>query len=1161
MLKTKQFTLFFCLFLASICWGQSPKWHTMIDDPNYNFFQVQDAFYEEWEGQEYESGKGYKQFKRYEYLMENRVDENGHYDPTRSQREFMNYLKTHQNDATERSMMNWTLVGPTSPTSTSNAGGIGRIDCMTFHPTDNDTYWAGSPSGGLWKTTDNGASWTTNTDILDGLGVADIVVDPTNTDVMYLATGDRDHYAMSTYGVLKSIDGGATWSTSGLSSVYRIYRLLIDPDNTKNLVAATYYGIYRSTDFGATWTNISSVPSSRIYYMEAKPNDPKTIYASSYNSGTYEFYKSTNGGASFIAQTLPFGSGDVVRGAIGVTADAPNNVYLACNLPSTSGLQGIYKSTDSGDSFTLITAPTAVVEYVNGDPYSSDLGTLLGNQGWYDWMFQVNSNNDDEMLIGAVRMARTLDGGSTWQYLSTSANDGAGIHVDFHYAKYHPNTGEAFVGCDGGVWRTNGLTGLWTPLNDGLICTQNYTFSTCLTDPSLMLVGNQDNNTWLKDGAAWSTVSGGDGMGCWIDPGNPDIMYSSYQSGNIYRTFNRFGGFSTILNASMTGQSSQWVTQFDMHPFWRNRLFAIYQDVWYSDDFGDNWTQVSTFGSSATLTILEISPSDPDVIYTGTSSSQYRSTDGGASWNPIAYPGKSVSDIAIHATNPNIIWASHFNGDVSQSTNGGTSWTDVSGTLPNITANTIVYQADSPDGLYLGMDKGVYYTDNTLSDWILLGNGLPNVIVEDLEINYCAGVVRAATYGRATWERDLYTFNASTACCPLQSPATLPSGDVDVCGLTSVDIMADPAPSGYSYEWYQDGVLMTGMNSQTLTVTTPGSYIVRFDNGSDCGSYHSDPINVTFTSAGGTCQFTGCEDLNPNTANGPGTTTVLNVFGPYPTIGGPVVICVNQQGDNSYSGEVFDVYDESNTLQGQTNFDGDCSSSPSTDFCFTVTAATFSTWAADNQITITFDPVSTAINPNLCGTNRVCATLDVPVGVGCAPTVYVPTGITSGTYAAANNVNSDGAVIAGENVVFQAGTDIDLNPNFEVPLSAEFLAHIVACFASTSNPIIALGANADEPAIDLSTVEIEPESTLDYSIKWGEESLVSLDLKQQDLTSIESIQLKNIQGEVVNTFSYKNEKYQSTIKNLQTGMYMLIVQFKNDQQVHKVVFDENRSVE
>lgn len=1155
MKQAKFFITTCCIFITVLLIGQDVKWYNIIDDSRYNFFEVRDAFYQEWEGKEYESGRGYKQFKRYEYLMEHRVDENGIYNPTRAQNEFLKYLKTHDINQDDRSMMNWSQIGSTSPPSTGNSAGIGRIDCITFHPTDNDTYWAGSPSGGIWKTIDNGASWQTNTDMLDGLGIADILVDASNTNIMYAATGDRDHSATSSYGVLKSTDAGATWQVSGLTSVHTIYNLLLDDSNSNNLLAGTSSGVYRSTDAGLTWANVSSIPSSNVYYIEAKPNDPSTIYASSYQTNNYQFYKSIDGGATFTVQSVPFASNSVKRASISVCPAVPDNVYLYCN-GLNNAFTGIYMSTDSGISFTQITLPTAAVEFVNGDPYTLNLEELLGYQGWYDWMFQVNPLNENEMLIGAVSMARTLDGGATWQYLSTGNNDGGGIHVDFHYAQYHPNTGEAYVACDGGIWRSNGLTGIWDRLNNDLVVTQNYTLSTCLTDKEIILVGNQDNGTWVKDAGSWSFISGGDGMGCWVDPGNPNIKYTSSQNGAIYRISD--AGFSVILTEEITGQVSQWVTQFDMHPEWRNKLYAIYQDVWGTDDYGDTWTKLSNFGTSTRLDILEISPSNPDVIYAGRSNSTiYRTTDAGLTWSALANSPWSVSDIAIHADNEDIIWASHYNGNVSKSIDGGQSWMDISGTLPNITASAIVYQAGSADALYLGMDKGVYYLDNTLSDWIYLGSGLPNVIVEDLEINYCEGIIRVASYGRGTWERPLYTYNSASICCPLQSPTTTPSGELVLCGVNSAVVESEVAPAGYTYQWYKDENPISGETNQTLEVTSEGHYVVKFENGTDCPSYHSDPIIVSLSNSSN-CQYSACENLNLNTHNGPGNTTILEIIGPFPTsIGGAVEICVTQHGDNSFSGEVFNVFDEDNFFQARTKFGLDCDTNP-LDSCFTVSASTFTNWTIDDKITLTFDPVSTAINPNLCINNSVCATIDVMIGSpNCPTTLYVPTGITSGTYAASNDVNSDGLVSSGEDVTFEAGVEIELNPNFEVPLLADFLAQIVSCVAFSANPIFAFGSNADDSMIDLSKLEVERKEEMNYKINWGKESTVTFDFLQ-DTEDILEVQFKDRNNTMVSIPTLKDGVYYCVIKDLIPGVYILNVKREVGDETHKIVVDDNR---
>ena len=227
-----------------------------------SFYEIQDAFNAYWAKKKYEKGKGYKQFKRWEYFMEPRVDENGYFDPNNLYHEWVKYQKKQSALAIRGEMANWTHMGPDDTPVDINSPtwrrGSGRINCVSFHPTNPDVIFAGAPSGGFWKSTDGGASWTTTTDHLPSIGVSDIAVHPADPDIIYIATGDGDARDTYSAGILKSTDGGDTWSTVSLPYTVQeeiiIRRLIINPDNPLVLIAATSQGILQTTDGGQNWS-------------------------------------------------------------------------------------------------------------------------------------------------------------------------------------------------------------------------------------------------------------------------------------------------------------------------------------------------------------------------------------------------------------------------------------------------------------------------------------------------------------------------------------------------------------------------------------------------------------------------------------------------------------------------------------------------------------------------------------------------------------------------------------------------------------------------------------------------------------------------------------------------------------------------------------------
>ncbi|MBL0343184.1 MAG: hypothetical protein IPP71_21365 [Bacteroidetes bacterium] len=289
----KNFTKFtlviFILMLSHSISAQ--EWITSIKSENPTFFEIQSAFNNYWEGKIPEKGSGYKQFRRWEWFWKQRVGAAGVFPPSDIlMTEWMKYNDKHGDATNERNSVaaNWSFYGPSS--SIGGYRGLGRINCMAFHPTNANTIWVGTAAGGIWKSTNGGTSWSTNSDYLPVLGVSDIAISNSNPNIMYIATGDGEaafslqngYGDTKSVGILKSTDGGNTWNTTGLNwsvtSQKLIRRLLIDPSNNNILIAATSDGIYRTTNGGSSWSNQQSgwfmdlefKPGDLIPYMELR---------------------------------------------------------------------------------------------------------------------------------------------------------------------------------------------------------------------------------------------------------------------------------------------------------------------------------------------------------------------------------------------------------------------------------------------------------------------------------------------------------------------------------------------------------------------------------------------------------------------------------------------------------------------------------------------------------------------------------------------------------------------------------------------------------------------------------------------------------------------------------------------------------------------------
>ena len=612
----------------------TPKWFTMMQDPSVNFYDVQreaNRYFEQ-----VGTGKGtmYKTYKRWEYMNYDRTFPTGE---RPKQGQLWDELKKFKANYNSRSTSggNWQELGP--KVWQDNTGhwnpGLGRINVVAVEPNNPDVVYIGSPSGGCWKTTNEGGTWEALTDDFPALGVSAIAIDPENTDIIYIGTGDRDAADTYSIGVLKSTDGGQNWETTGMDySIYQnltVEKLLINPDDPQNIYCAVNNGLYRSYDGAETWELILN---GNFDDIEFKPGDPNTIYAL-----TKKFYKSTDGGDSFVQVTdgLPANNG---RAQIAVTNADPDYVYFMC--AGTNGLfGGIYRSTDSGDSFELRADSPQMLGYSSqGDDNSS--------QSSYDLALAVSHINPEEVHLLGIITWRSLDGGISW--VATTEwyypNNTGYTHCDMHWA--HFDGGTLYVGSDGLVSKSDDSGETWQDLTTGIGIRQFYRIGGSKNHPYKLIGGAQDNGTSVYSTDHWHEWLGADGMECLVDYSNENIVYGTTQGGSFNKSTN--GGANNV-NITQPGDGA-WVTPFVIHP------------------------------------------TDPQTIYVGNNTGVRKTMDGMQSWETIGAFGSTIEELAISESNPDYIYASYGH-TIKRTKDGGETWSDVSNGLPS---NAISYIAVHP---------------------------------------------------------------------------------------------------------------------------------------------------------------------------------------------------------------------------------------------------------------------------------------------------------------------------------------------------------------------------------------------------------------------------------------------------------------------------------
>lgn len=728
-LKILLFAVF--AFVANTSFSQ--EYLKMIDAGTYKVQVVIDSAEAYFAGKDKGRGSGYKQFKRWEYNALRLQNESGYLtSATENIKELERHNAYLNSTAASREVLddNWTELGPTSWSATSGWNpGVGRVTSISVDQADNSHIIVGANTGGVWKTTNGGQDWTPLSDYFTNLSVYAIAIDPADSDTYFFG---------STSGMIfKSTDAGATWNLLVDLSNSSVNKILIHPTDSDIIFASSQNsGIYRTTDGGANWIQVTS--DSFGYDVEFKPGDPSVVYAT--GSG---FHKSTDGGATF-TELGGFNNGAKM---MGVSADDPSIIYIA--EESNGGFEALYTSTDSGDSFVKSHEGERVYFTYNQTDYG---------QAPRDMDIAVNPSNADEIHLAGILTWRSTDGGVTfentseWQPgLAASQNIGYS-HPDIDIMEYIGTT--LYLGTDGGLYKAENPGGVlsanfFTDLSEGLGIRQFYKIGISQTQDVVVTGGAQDNGSSVyTEAAGWKDWLGADGMEGFVDFDNPNRLYGTTQQGNLYRSEN---GGNSYVNIPEPG-TGNWVTPFEQDPTVPATLYSGYSRVYKSTNRGNSWSSISqSFG--ANLDNLKIAPSNNQIIYVSRSGLMYKTIDGGATnWEQLTNPGGQVNYIAIHPTNPDkVAIATTSSSKVFVSEDGGETWESYLNNLPNFSALSVVWDDNGADGLYLGMNYGIYYIDNGLTEWQPYSNNIPNVQVNELEINNETDMLYAATYGRGLW--------------------------------------------------------------------------------------------------------------------------------------------------------------------------------------------------------------------------------------------------------------------------------------------------------------------------------------------------------------------------------------------------------------------------
>jgi photosystem II stability/assembly factor-like uncharacterized protein len=737
-------------------------------------------------------------FRRVDWFYLPRLNESGVF-PKKfiDQQRAIEIAKANLQNETKNTSDQWTNIGPVgvdmSETEVPHWGNIsGRIRGLAIHPSNPDIVYIGAASGGIWKTIDGGQTWTDKSSDLNILTFGSIAIDPVNPDIIYAGTGESAWYIFynmySGDGLYKSVDAGEHWTKIGseLGSVTHFSDIAVSPHDPNVLMAAlaTSYqfpspnqGIWRSSDAGVSWTHVVDITGA--FDLAFNPTNPNLVYAATGNKQqTGGFLISNDGGVSFNQSNTglpPYTS--MGRLQFDVSQSDPSVLYCLVHdfFPVAEGMcTCAYKSTNGGESWFQISPGVNIA--------GSYDGMNAFDQGDYDLCISVNPSNPDIVFIGNVELSTTTDGSSVSFVRKPDGPSGgltaldSYLHLDVHNIQFAPsNPSIVYVGCDGGIYKSTDSGQSFMDFNNGINSIQLYTVASHPTDPDILYGGAQDNggfSTKNRGVTSWVDKVTGDGMKCFVDYSNPDIVFIGTVFGNLSRSNDGGSNWFEIVPAMM--DSTAFRSIYWQNPVNPNFIYgAIKHRIYKSTDKGNTWffttTSPVTNVEISAVAQSKISPGNMMLITRDIPASIYRSLDEGFTWTDITaninFEDASLMNIKadpIDGQTFYLLRGSYTNGQVLKTIDFGNIWTDISSDLPKVPASDIFVDPENEGTMFLGNDFGVYSSTNNGVNWSKLKNGFPFVpVIEFSYFNFDGTrLLRAATYGRGVFELVLEGFTS-----------------------------------------------------------------------------------------------------------------------------------------------------------------------------------------------------------------------------------------------------------------------------------------------------------------------------------------------------------------------------------------------------------------
>lgn len=685
----------------------------------------------------------------------------------------------------------------------------GRVIGFAVDPTDRTKYYVAVASGGVWKTVNNGTTWTPVFENEGAFSIGAIALDPKNPATVWVGTGERNSQRSVAYGdgVYRSDDGGKSWRNMGLKTSEHIGRIAIDPRDSNVVFVAAQgplwsaggeRGLYKTTDGGKTWKAVITVSEhTGVTDVVIDPVNPDTMYAASWQRRRHFFtlinggpesaiYKSTDGGNTWNKLRGGLPPGDL--GRIGLSISPANTNVVYATVEASGNLSGVFRSNDRGATWER-TSPSIA-------------------QGMYYGQIYADPKNVDRVYIPNVILQVSDDSGRTQRPLGERLK-----HVDNHAIWVDPNnTDYILVGCDGGVYESYDRGANWN-FKANLPVAQFYDVTVDTNTPFYNVYGGlQDNNsvggpaktrnTVGITNSDWFQTNGGDGFKSQVDPLDPNTIYAESQNGGLIRFDKRTGervGIAPIEGKDIESQRYNWDSPYIISPHSNTRLYFAGHKLFKSDNKGDDWKVISgdlsrgidrntlpvmgkIWGPDAiekhvstalwgNASAVSESPKKAGLIYVGTDDGLIQITENdGGSWRKVdkiaGIPELSyVTRINASQHDANTVYAAynnHQNGDFKpylvKSTDAGKTWTSIAGNLPE-RGSVYGFAEDhvNPNLLFVGTEFGVFFTVDGGAKWIQIKAGLPVIAVRDIAIQKTENDLVLATFGRGVYVLDDYS--------------------------------------------------------------------------------------------------------------------------------------------------------------------------------------------------------------------------------------------------------------------------------------------------------------------------------------------------------------------------------------------------------------------